>query len=261
LDIPPLEYRNVRQLIPALAFLSSVFTLLAQEPLTPTEFGKSSIAEAEKAVRVAALNPTLLAGYAAAAVESRRPELAAFCFENPQTNHAFDFAVSKLPNSPYKEELMLMMLRSGVPFWAGLSEIGRFPGHLNIDKTSAPFRALIEKYLPDMPLDDGLISTREARSRLADRIEATRSPQCKGELEPKATDVATENASQERKLAPPTSRTPVATEAPLKPAAPPEQTGAVVVEHTPPPWLWVVGIAALVIIAAVALKRRRNRLP
>jgi hypothetical protein len=126
---------------------------------------------------------------------------------------SFDYAVSKLPGSPYKEEVMLMMLKSTSPFWDRLQHMMRYPGHLNIDKTSAPFRALINKYLPDISLDDSMIETREARTKLADKIEALKNP--KSQAKVKGVELA--DASQPQAPAP--AATPVPKSAPSPPAS------------------------------------------
>ena len=243
----------MRRLFRIFIFFVIPVILGAEVPLPPSEFAKLSLADAAKAVDAPEVNHTLRTAYAAAAIESKRSDLVTFCFENPLMDTSFDYAVSKLPDSPYKEEVMLMMLRGDSPFWDRLRYLMRYPGHLNIDKTSAPFRALIKKYLPNLPIDDGLISTRETRSKLADKIEGVRNPKLQGQVELKEKAVALPEASQPLAPAPPT--TPATAPAPLPPRS------AVAENHAPnerqaPVWPWVFGSAvALLVIIGLALKR------
>ncbi len=126
----------------------------------------------QKYVAVAISLP--LHGCVAAAMESGRPELERFCFENYRTAFAFDEAVSKLPESARKEDLMLMMLRTKSTIWNEHSSgMQRWPG-CELSKQACPFRAMVEKYLPNQRIDETVTSTVEARSALADKIEAAR---------------------------------------------------------------------------------------
>ena len=228
--------------------------LSAETPLSPAGFAKLSLEDAAKAIDAAKSNYLLLTDYAAASIESKRFDLAAVCFEDPRMDGWFAQAVSKLPDSPYKEELMLMMLKSGSPFWDRLRYISRYPGHLNIDKTSTPFRAFIEKYLPTIRLDDSLFSTREGRSMVAVQIEEVRNakPQTHREAaQPNATPPPPD--TQQSKSSTPV---PTATPAPVLPSPTGIESPAPVAERKALVWPWLVGIVALLLIVAVALKRR-----
>ena len=223
----------------SMSFLLIATALLADAPLPPAEFGKLSLEDAARAIDAVDINNrNILGDFAASAIESKRSELLKLCFENNSVNFAFDYAVSKMPDSPYKEELMLMMLKNPSLFWDRHADIQRYPGHLNIDKTSAPFRALIGKYLPNQPIDDGMIATRETRSRLAEKIETVRKaihPHDPATASPPSPTVVPSTSSPSPKVA---------------------ESPAPVVERKSPPWPWVVGIAVATMLVLLALKRR-----
>lgn len=142
---------------------------------------------------------------------------------------------------------MLMMLKSTSPFWDRLKNMMRYPGHLDIDKTSVPFRTLIKKYLPDAPLNDGMIATREARTKLADKIEAVKNPSPHAQIEPKVKTVELVGANNPQSPASSPS---------LVQTAPAAEKPALAFDRLAPAWPWVVGAVTLIAIVMAALRRR-----
>lgn len=224
-------YMKMKRFLQICFIFLTICELRSEDSLSSGEFAKVSLEDASKAISSAALNNDLLLRYATEALESKRPDLTQLCFENQSISFTLDYAVSQLPDSPYKEDLMLMMLKSSSLFWFRLEEYRRFPGHLNIDKTSSPFRAFIKKYLPDFSFDDHSVSTREARAKIADQIK----------------DIRDARPEQRGILPQPNAITP-----PLK--APANPTFAT--EHQSSILPWMAGILALLAVVAVALKRR-----
>lgn len=109
----------------------------------------------------------------AAVVSSQRMDLIKLCFENPRTG--FDAAplIAKLPDSSFKESLVVMMLKTDSNHWPRESKFlaagsTKAPIPLMID----PFVAVLRKHLPDLPLEDDLLLTRAARMKLASELQA-----------------------------------------------------------------------------------------
>lgn len=121
-----------------------------------------------------------------------------------------------------------------------------------------PYLPQLEKVLSDPSLPGDL------RDRLLEAIEAIKNPKPAAQAEPKGKAVALVDASQPQ-APPPTAQatpmpstpvpasTPIASPAPTTPVA---QKPATQVEQRGLVWPWLVGIVALIVIVAVALKRR-----
>jgi hypothetical protein len=118
-----------------------------------------------------------------------------------------------------------------------------------------PYLPQLEKLIADPSISGDL------RERVRQAIEEIKNPTPEAKAEPRVKAVALVNASQPQAPAPTATPAP-ASAAATAPPAPSSPTPAVAespvpaVEHKSSVWPWLVGIAALIVIVAVALKRR-----
>lgn len=107
--------------------------------------------------------------YASDALKSRRMDLIILCRENQYTGGLIRDGVVALPDSLYKDQLVVLMLKSP-KIWPKAEYKwywNRFPGGLMRE----PFVSVIKKHFPDLPLPESLLDTREARLKLASDLE------------------------------------------------------------------------------------------
>lgn len=112
-----------------------------------------------------------------AAITSRRMDLIKLCFENPHTRGRLLDPVIQIEDKTFKDQIVLMMLRTKSAFWPHDNPFYPSGVHLGF-YLGEPFIDTIKRNLPDLPLSpnlpmsDDLIATHAARSKLADRLEA-----------------------------------------------------------------------------------------
>jgi hypothetical protein len=104
-------------------------------------------------------------------MKSGRPELVKSCFEESASYMEAREVLAQLPDSGFKEQVVLMMLRSELQCWPPDDTRGVYREILE-PLMQAPIASMIRKYLPGQPVGDELLFTKKVRLELADRLEA-----------------------------------------------------------------------------------------
>lgn len=156
---------------------------------------------------------------------------------------------AKLPDTAFKEEVLLLMLRTDSMAWPDTIKYGS----RGIFENTDPYTPLIRKYLPNVEPTVSLINSREARSRLVAQIEEARKlgkttqSEQPDNSQPETLALPPKLSAAEQSAAPRPEPDPAAIEG--QPAPVPEGRQTAV-------WPLVVGIFALVVVVVFALKRR-----
>lgn len=133
-----------------------------------------------------------LIDFAAAAVRTRRLDLIELCFRNQYTAGWVRNEIANLPDSAFKDEMTLMMLKTDSPLWPpewlypGL----RSPNRVILE----PFASVAARHLPNISFDGSLLINRGARLQLAEEIETAIAKE-KGSLAPLTVGVTTTPSS------------------------------------------------------------------
>ena len=149
-----------------LALTASIASACADTPKKEEDFAALPVNEARAMIHA---NPVGQAHFkfSLAALQSRRWDLIQLCMDEPETTLAFQTESSKLDDTPFRDLIVLMMLRSTGAMWLPENHIGsraaaQFPG---------PIGSAIHKYLPQVPLDPELVETRKSRLAIAADLE------------------------------------------------------------------------------------------
>lgn len=150
--------------------------LIAQRPSNAVELATLSLNEAKDLINNTE-GAKIKRDLVAAAITSRRMDLIKLCFENHHTRGLFLESVIQIEDEAFKDQIVLMMLRTKSAFWpnddpfhAGGINSGIYLGE--------PFIDTIKRNLPDLPLSPNLpmssdlIATHAERLKLADRLAA-----------------------------------------------------------------------------------------
>lgn len=105
------------------------------------------------------------------AIESGRIDLVKVCFEEPKAWLETRRAVAGLPASDFKEQLVLMMLRSDSVWWRMHESSPQRVVSIE-PLMQEPVTSMVKKYLPGQPVGDELLFTKKLRLELAERLEA-----------------------------------------------------------------------------------------
>jgi hypothetical protein len=150
--------------------------VVAQQITTASDLASLSVHEAEELINHTA-DVQIHWDIVSAALSSRRIDLIKLCFENNYTRVRLFTSVTKfvdenLQDESFRDEIVLMMLKSKSPFWPHddpfTSSNVLTPGSGLVE----PFIATIKRNFPDLPLSYDLISTRAARLKLAGELAA-----------------------------------------------------------------------------------------
>lgn len=181
----------------------------------------------------------------AAAFHAERMDLLQLCFENQLTCFAIRDGVKALPDSVYKDKLVLMMLKEASPYWPVDDPLFRWSSPELGGLMKEPFISVLKKNLPTIPLDESLLDNRAARLQLARKLEdaiTTRAPK---------------SAPEARELATPSSLPPPS----VSPTASPMQREANTVQKLTPAshsqWWIAAALMVCLVIAAFAFFGRR----
>lgn len=147
--------------------------LTASVVLSQTLFDKSvsvmSVTEAREVAR-AADTGTTAQQFFEAAMKSGRLEIIEVCWQGVYTQNLLSKAMTEMPDSPMKDQLVSRYLRNPWIWWPSES--------LNVINLETPKSGevqfiipLVRHYLPDTLLDYSVISTREKRLKLADAFD------------------------------------------------------------------------------------------
>lgn len=132
----------------------------------------------------------VLEAFVAAAFRSQRMDLLEIGFRNPSTCAKIRDGAAVLPESIYKDRLVLMMLKTASPYWPVDDPLfRRFPAGV-VSLMREPFVSVLKKLLPETPLNDALLDNRAARLKLAAEVQA-----------------AIDREAAEKDIAPPTKET------------------------------------------------------
>jgi hypothetical protein len=143
--------------------------LLSQMPSEKTG-ALLSVHEARQAVRAADTGTKALQIFDAL-MKSNRVEIIEVCWQGVYTANLLSKAVTKMPDSPMKDQLVSRYLRNPELWWPSGSEV---VANMEIAKAGEVrfIIPLVQRYLPDTLADYSVISTREKRLKLADAFDA-----------------------------------------------------------------------------------------
>jgi len=145
-----------------------VLSFFSEADVAAKGFEDMKLEEAQKAIDTSEGEQPKL-DFADAALRAKRMDLIELCFKNPLTMWNIRDGVVALASSPFKEQVVLMMLTSESPFWA--PDGHSFQSPLELGRMREPFVSVIKKYMPDVKLSEDLLKTRSARLKLAADIE------------------------------------------------------------------------------------------
>jgi hypothetical protein len=184
-----------------------------------------------------------------AAITSRRMDLIKLCFENYHTLGFFLEPVIQIEDKTFKDEIVLMILRTKSAFWPHDNPF--HPGGIYSGiYLGEPFIDTIKRNLPDLPLSpnlplsNDLIATHAERLKLADRLAAV--------IE-----------KREKVISPPSAEHPLRRESPptnpktnhqdvqsMKPPSPEANANGTITQRIGKGWeLWLAGVCVLLITA------------
>ncbi len=203
-------------------------------------FATLSLADAETLINHAQYGSLSHSNFVHVAMNTRRMDLLKLCFENTSTQH-FIIEQSALIKDPmFRDELVLMMLRSAPDLWPDDKPL-RLTTNAEGDIMVEPFISTIKERLPNLNLADINLKNEASRLQLAADIEAAM-------VQPKA-DTPSENHTGESDkpatiINPPPSVTPRAIKRTLEvtPATAPNEK---IVSSTP--WGIIVGLSVAVL--------------
>lgn len=152
---------------PKMLFLA-VCLSFCQSLSAEIDLGTSTLEEIQQALK----NKTPgydAASFTSAAFKSRRIDVLKLCWETPGTSYYFIPALQNLPESPFKQDMLVMLLKSSSGQWLN-GPNGGFA--ITIQNALAKdFLPMIRKHLPDTPIDFEVIATPERRLKLAQELE------------------------------------------------------------------------------------------
>lgn len=158
---------NLLSLIPALLILTATATVIAEPSPNSNDFGSLPLDEAERRINSTSYGD-LQAAFAQEALRSKRIDLVQLCFRKQNTVPFIVDAIKELPDSPYKNQVVLMMLRTPSPaYWPTEALVGS-RGAVFLDE---PFISALIKYLPDLELRRDTLATQQRRLKIASDLE------------------------------------------------------------------------------------------
>lgn len=108
--------------------------------------------------------------FAEAALRTRRMDLVSIAFNYSNTYTKFWQEIAESPDSSFRDTVSLEMIKSNSSAWTQFDPFyGGARGALG--PMQEPFTSVLKKYLPNLALDDSLLTTREARQKLASQLE------------------------------------------------------------------------------------------
>lgn len=238
----------IRRTILTVLTLLTASVVLSQPP-SEKSVAMMSVTEAKDAARLADTGATALQ-FLEAAMKSGRLEIIEVCWQGGYTHNLLSEAVTEMPDSPIKDQLVSRFLRNPEIWWPSDSPYLMKMDMLRTGKVRFII-PLVRRYLPDTPRNYSVISTREKRLELADAFDT-------------AAGIPIEKEPDARRVWPPKpgDKTGV-------PAAPTQQHGTAfkpdpsapaaavskATEPAPLPGAWALwaGIAAILAAAAVWL--------
>lgn len=105
-----------------------------------------------------------------AAIKSERAEIIALCWENNYLSSIFHPVYAKIPDSHLKHQLFSKYLRSSRIHWPEQTTMRFFNG-MEEDGLRDFFIPVLQKYIPALPMNYGVIDSREKRLMLADAFD------------------------------------------------------------------------------------------
>lgn len=126
-----------------------------------------SVHEAENFISSAS-NRAAVHEFISDVLQSKRADLIALCFENPNTCLQVVTAAKKLPDSIDRDRLVLFMLKTPSPYWPREPHLVGSAAVAGLDQ---PFIDVLRKYLPDLKLHARLLSTSVERNEIASALE------------------------------------------------------------------------------------------
>ena len=144
----------------------------SQSKETADQFSMMSPEDARKAISDPKQFPNLThRQLVEAAIKTRSFDLVKVCFQTRETwRPVYDIA-SEMPESTFKEQVQIMMLRESPDFWGpdpGSVPIARFRMY---GEAIERFSPLVKKYLPNTPLTQEMLEWKATRAKLADDLE------------------------------------------------------------------------------------------
>jgi hypothetical protein len=229
----------------AFLFFSLTATIaVSQENISNSRFATMSVAEAQE-LSGESLSRDETDEFIRGVLDSKRIELIKVAWAKFGSRVGDE--VAKLPDSPFKEDVLLMMLKTDSYHWPDTILYGS-RGTLG---TTEPFTALIRKYFPRAEPTLSLIKTREARLQLVAEIEGARGAANRSEpLEEQPSTIPSKEKAN------PTNQKPSSGA-----ATPASAVNALVTKERQRSsiWLWICAAIAALIAAAVLLTIRLRR--
>jgi hypothetical protein len=240
--------------IQILAIFASVLISLEGQAQVNAElhrFSDMTVTEAEQYLRQP-LNGEQASKFVHALFEARRLDLIKVAWLGSSSGGSSGWVVDEvagLPESPFKEDVLLLMLKTDSFRWPDVVPYGS----RGILENTEPYTALIRKYLPNVEPTLRLIDTRDARLKLVARIEEAR--RTKEESRPEQRDQIIntpprESASQIPSVNDKAGNAPNAPDASPRGARPQSSL-----------WLWVCVIASCIAVVTILIKRWQKREP
>lgn len=134
-------------------------------------FGKASLERAEEILEEGRGNSALKVELTNRALASERIDLARLCFERNSTWAFFSRSLLEIPDSQFRDKVLVMALESDSYFWP--NEVPVLYGR---DRRYDPsldglFEIALKKYYPDEVFDPKTTENKKGRLRLAARLE------------------------------------------------------------------------------------------
>lgn len=161
----------------ALGLFLAVSALGQQAILSPSEFSTLPPKEADSRLTNydGSKGRKILDEYLSSVIASGNIELVKVFLENRRTSYLVSAQISSLPDGPFRDAVVIMILRSESPtVWDNIpyeQRVGSKP--LKNTMILEPFRTTIKKFLPQLALDDNTIfDSPKRRLKLVDELEA-----------------------------------------------------------------------------------------
>lgn len=117
-------------------------------------------------------NPSYQKEMLRSALRQRKIELSALFFQNYSSLDDFIETVNEILDSEFKNEVVVMMLRTESGFWPIDPPIENGSRGVIYENAREPFVGTISKYFPALPINEELFSKRSNRLKLAAELES-----------------------------------------------------------------------------------------
>lgn len=205
-------------------------------PKEPNRFSIMTVTEAEQLIEQSPTGPQIRE-FIYGALESERLDLAKVAWI--RLGNWLRNDISEMPDSRFKEDVLLMMLQTDCGYWPDTITYGS----RGIISTTEPFTPLIQKYLPDVKPSVSLLESRQARLRLVAQIEHARGAEA----------AARREQERQKEAQPPPSTSPATPNPSAVAAAQAGPTTALATKDTKESGLWLWASAAFLALIAVAV--------